>query len=103
MVLRVKGTASPWNIIITYSQLIVNALMYNVHLCNHIECYFGKRVKAALFIILGIANLDFFCLVIPPLCISSSIQAIDTLFFDYIVALYPILMTIVAPRPGWHH
>ena len=95
MVLRVKGTASPWNIIITYSQLIVNALMYNVHLRNHIECYAGKRVKTALITILDVSNLDFFRLVIPPLCISSSIGAINTLFFDYILALYPILMTIV--------
>ena len=26
--LQIKGTASPWNVIITYCQLVVNALMY---------------------------------------------------------------------------
>ena len=94
-VLQIKGTASPWNIIITYSQLTVNALMYNVHLRSLIECYVGKRVNTALITILGVSNLDFLRLVIPPLCISSSLKAINTLFFDYIIALYPILMTIL--------
>ena len=42
MVLQIKGNASPWNMIITYSQLVVNALMYSANLCNHIECYVGK-------------------------------------------------------------
>ena len=95
MVLQIKGTASPWNIIITYSQLVVNALMYNVHLRNHIECYVGKRVTIALITILGTSNLDFLRLIIPPLCISTSLTAIDTLFFDYIIALYPILITVL--------
>ena len=95
MVLQIKGTASPWNIIITYSQLVVNALKYNVHTRNHIECYIDKRVNTALITILGVFNLDFLRLIIPPLCISSSLRAIDTLFFDYILALSPILMTIL--------
>ena len=90
MVLQIKGTASPWNAIITYSQLVVNALMYNVHLHNHIECFVGKRVNTALITILGVSNLDFFRLVIPPLFIRSSLKAINIFFFDYIIALYPI-------------
>ena len=94
MVLQIKGTASPWNIIITYSQLVVNTLMYDAHISNHIQCYFGKRVNTLLITVLGVTNLDFLHLVIPPLCISTSLTAIHTLFFDYIIALYPILMTI---------
>ena len=95
MVLQIKGTASPWNIIITYSQLVVNAVMYDAYLHSHIECYIGKKVTLLLITILGVSNLDFFRLVIPPLCISSSLKAINTLIIDYITALYPILMTIL--------
>ena len=95
MVLQIKGTASPWNILITYSQLVVSAVMYDIYLHNHIQCYIGKKVTLLLITILGVSNLDFFRLVIPPLCMSSSLKAIDTLFFDYITALYPILMTIL--------
>ena len=32
MALQIKGTASPWNVIITYCQLVVNALMYDIPL-----------------------------------------------------------------------
>ena len=96
LVLQIKGTASPWNIIITYSQLVVNALMYDISLNNDISCYIGNKVTVKFIItILGVSNLDFLRLVIPPLCISSSLKAINTLFFDYIVALYPILMTML--------
>ena len=94
-VLQIKGTASPWNIIITYSQLVVNAVTYDVYLRNHIECFIGKKASLLLITSLGILNLDFFRLIIPPLCISSSLKRIDTLFFDYIIALYPILITVL--------
>ena len=93
--LQIRGTASPWNIIITYSQLVVNALMYDAYLRDRIECYARKKVTTLVITILGFSNLDFFRLVIPPLCISSSLTAINTLFFDYIIALYPILMTLL--------
>ena len=94
MVLQIKGTASPWNIIISYSQLVVNALMYDVYMRNHFKCYFGNKVTTLVITILGMSNLDFLRLVIPPLCISSSLRAINTLFFDYIIALYPIFITV---------
>ena len=87
MLLQIKGTASPWNIVITYSQLTVNALMYNVHLCNHFECYVGKKVTTLTITILDMTNLDFLHLTIPSLCISTSLKAIDTLFIDYIIAI----------------
>ena len=92
MFLQIKGTASPWNIIIAYSQLVVNALMYDVTLRNLIRCY---KMSVILITILGVSNLDFLRLVIPPLCINSSMTTINTLFLDYIVALYPILITVL--------
>ena len=95
MILQIKGTASPWNIIITYSQLIVNVLMYDIFLSSYISCYIGTKATVIIITILGISNLDFFRLVIPPLCITSSLTAIDTFFFDYIIALYPISITIL--------
>ena len=95
MVLQIKGTASPWNIIISYSQLVANALMYSVHLRYFIECYAGKKVTVLIITILGVSNLDFFRLIIPPLCVSSSLKAIQTHFFDYITALYPIFITVL--------
>ena len=95
MLLKIRGSSCPWNVIITYSQLAVNAIMYDFHLRNIMICFIGEKVTIAILTILGVTNLDFFHMVIPPLCVSTSVKAIDTLFFDYIVALYPILITVV--------
>ena len=95
MLLKIKGSSCPWNIIITYSQLTVNAVVYDIHLRNQMLCFVGEKAIIAILTILGVSNLDFFQMVIPPLCVSTSMKAIDTLFFDYIVALYPVLITVV--------
>ena len=33
-------------------------------------------------------------MIIPPLCVTPTMKAIDTLFFDYIIVLYPILISV---------
>ena len=71
-------------------------MMDDSFLRTQITCYTGKKVSIVIFTILGVSNLDFLRLVIPPLCISTSLKAIDILYFDYITALYPILMTVIA-------
>ena len=38
--------------------------------------------------------MDLFCLLIPPLRISSSLRSLHTLLFDYIISVYPIIVTI---------
>ena len=43
--------------------------------------------------LIGVLNLDFFRFVIPPLCISPSLKPVHTLLLDYIIAVYPILVT----------
>ena len=60
MVLPIKCTASPWNIIITYCQLVVNTLMYDVPLNDRIQCYIGKKMTILLITILSVSNLHFF-------------------------------------------
>ena len=41
------------------------------------------------------SNLDFLRQIIPPMCISTSLTVMNSLFFDYIIALYPILITVL--------
>ena len=93
MLLKMKGSSCPWNIIITYSQLTVNAISYDFDLHHQTVCFVGSKMSIAILTILGITNLDLFHMVIPPLC--PTMKAIDILFFDYIIALYPILLTVV--------
>ena len=85
MLLQIKGTSSPLNIVIAYIQNI--AFEYKLS-----EFYYlGKKANAVFTTILGIWNLDYFRLVLPPLCVSSSLKVIHCVLFQYILAIYPLL------------
>ena len=91
MIFQIKGTSSPLNIIIAYIQNIAFECEFS-SLCD----YFGQKVNAMIATIFGIWNLDYFRFVLPPLCISSSLKAVDCVLFQYILAIYPLLFTGVA-------
>ena len=91
--LQISAAASPHNIIMIYAQLIATALKFNGHLYINLICRFGKTFASILITILDIWNLDFFRLIIPPLCISASFKVINTLLFDYIIAIYPLIFS----------
>ena len=43
----------------------------------------------------GFWNLDFFQYFIPPVCISSDMSTLHTLALEYVVAIYPLLLTVM--------
>ena len=43
----------------------------------------------------AIWNLDFFQFFIPSFCISSDMSTLHTLSLDYVVAIYPLLLTAI--------
>ena len=92
--LQVKGTSSPLSVILTYSQLIVNAVMHDSALYDRLIHFIGTSGTLVTLTILGVGNLDFFRLIIPPFCISPSIRSINVLLFEYITVIYPILLTL---------
>ena len=92
MIFQIKGTSSPLNIIIAYIQNIA----FQYELSGLYVEYFGQKANEMITTILGIWNLDYFRLVMPPLCISSSLKAVDCVLFQYILAIYPLLFTGVA-------
>ena len=91
---KIKAASCPLNIIITYSQLVVNAIMFDTGLRDRMICVFGKGGTKVVLLLLGLSNLDFFNVVIPPFCISSSVKRVDTYLIDYIIALFPLMMTV---------
>ena len=93
IILQIKGASSPLNVIITYSQLFINGLKYGSGLHRRLLCFIGKDLTKFIIAIFGIWNLDFFHVYIPPLCVSQSLTTISILLFDYIIALYPFLLT----------
>ena len=94
ILLQVKGTSSPFNIVITHGQLIINAIMIGSGLYVKVNCFTNKQFANLLLTLAGVLNLDFFRFVIPPLCISASMKFITVLLFDYVIAVYPIVLTI---------
>ena len=91
---QIKGTSSPLNVIITYSQLCVCPFSVSIGVRVRMGCYLGVPMTTILLTIIGVFNLDVFRFVIPPMCISTSLKSIDILLFDYIIAFYPIFLTI---------
>ena len=94
ILLQVKGNSSPFNIMITYGQLGVNAVMISSSAHVRIICFTNVKFTVFLFTLVGVLNLDFLRFVIPPLCISTSMKSINTLLFDYVIAVYPIVLTV---------
>ena len=92
--LKIKAASCPLNFIITYSQLVVNAIKFDTYILDRMICVFGKRGAKAILSLLGLSNLDFFNVIIPPFCISSSVKRVDTFLLDYIIALFPLMMTV---------
>ena len=91
---EINGTASPFNVIITYSQLSVNGIKVGSGLYVTLACNLSRKFPQYFLTLFGIWNLDFFRLALPPVCISTFIKAIDILLFDYIIAFFPLLITI---------
>ena len=92
--LQINGASSPLNIIFTYSQLVVIGMKLDSTIPSYIVCIVGQRFTNMLVTAIGFLNLDFFHLFLPPSCVSTSMNAIDTLFFDYIIAIYPMFLTL---------
>ena len=89
----VKGTASPLSLFITYSQLIVNTVVVGSKTYVHLVCFASPKLATVLMTLLGVWNLDFFRYLMPPICVSPSTKTIDTYLLDYLVAIYPLLLT----------
>ena len=92
---EINGTASPFNVIITYIQLSVNGMIVGSGLYVVSACNLSRKFPQYFLTLFGIWNLDFFRLVLPPVCISTFIKTIDILLFDYIIAFFPLLITII--------
>ena len=96
MLFQIKGTSSPLNVIITYAQIAAMGLKLDGNLCARLVCYcnIGQTFTTIIITSLGVFNLDFFHRMIPPLCVSPSFKSVNILLFDYVIASYPLFLTI---------
>ena len=93
---QIKGTSSPLNVIITYCQLFINAIKDSSGFYLRLNCFLNRILSTVVVSLFGIWNLDFLHFVIPPMCVSVSIKSINILLFDYIIAFFPLILTIFA-------
>jgi hypothetical protein len=77
-----------------HAQLAIAGLKLGGTSNTSLVCYIGQTFTTVIIATLGVFNLDFFHKVIPPLCISPSFKAINVLLFDYMIASYPLLLTL---------
>ena len=93
---QIKGTSSPLNVIITYCQLFINATMNSSGFYLRLNCFLNCTLSTVVLSLFGIWNLDFLHFVIPPMCVSVSIKSINIFLFDYIIAFFPLILTVFA-------
>ena len=95
IVFQINGTSSPFNVFITYSQVVVYALYSVTGYYSKIIYSTSQKTFLPISTIFGIFSLDFFRFVIPPLCVSTTLKSIHVLLFDYIIAVFPIVLTVL--------
>ena len=93
ILIQISAAASPHNIIIMYIQLTAMTLKLDAALHIKLFCMIGEAFTNILITVLDIWNLDFFRLIIPPLCIGASFKAINILLLDYVIAIYPLIFS----------
>ena len=77
---------------ITCANTLTNPYLYVQYTSNVTAIYF---FEIAVITFYGIWNLDFFRFLIPPFCISNAMSTLHTLALEYVVAIYPLLLTII--------
>ena len=91
LVFRVGLTSSPFTAFVLFSQFAVTAVTaafgpYSFE-TSPVIYYFSVVIS-----FYGFWNLDFFRFLIPPFCVSSSLQVIHIVFLGYISAFYPLIL-----------
>ena len=98
MVFHIRATCSALSALVFMSQVAV----YTVRLHTPLHMYIKNEVKGfpytvmqVLLTLCGIWSLDFFRSVVPPFCVSSSLNNIHALSLEYLVAIYPICLIAI--------
>ena len=98
MVFQFHVTSAEMNVFVFLSQMITcastlaNSYVYIHYTANSTVIHYFVLAVATFF---GIWNLDFFRYFIPSFCISSDVSTLYTVALEYVVAIYPLVLTVV--------
>ena len=88
-------TSGPMNAYIFVCQLVVSIVNSHLDTVNLFTGASFSFILRVLYTIYGIWNLDFFRSLIPPFCVSDQIGPLHVITLEYIVAFYPLLLTVI--------
>ena len=86
-------TSGPMNAFILACQLSISTVNYKISTLKGTNFH---GILLGLFTICGIWNLDFFRYLLPPFCVNDQIGPLHVIALEYVVAFYPLLLTIIA-------
>ena len=75
------------------TQYSKQSAIYCEFICKCIIIFF--HFEGLILRIYGIGNLDLFHYLIPPFCASDQISPLHVITLEYVVAFYPLLLTVV--------
>ena len=78
--------------IITCASTLANSYVYIHYTPNSTVIHYFVLAVISFY---GFWNLDFFRYFIPSFCISSDLTTLHTLALEYVVAIYPLVLTVV--------
>ena len=90
---QIHITAPPLNAFIFVCQILVSLINANPRAYTDASGPTSYLVSF-LLTVYGVFNLDLLHYILPPFCVSSTMTAIQALSLEYIVAFYPLLLTV---------
>ena len=91
-VFQISMTAAPMTTCVMYSQIAVYFFRSTLLNLSVVKSIHENTLIMILFTFHGIWNLDFFCYIVPPFCVSPNLKNIHIAFLGYVSAVYPLLL-----------
>ena len=95
IIFRVNVNSGSLTAFVFLSNTIINTLYFYPSLMmipQHVAGYWPFHIVLALY---GIWSLEFLRFLVPPFCVSSSLNILQVISLGYISALYPLLLCII--------
>lgn len=92
----IDATAPHFNSLLCILQILIFSFNTNSQTFLTTGSATGRYVVIAVWTIVGFWNLDIFRYVVPSFCISPEYSVLKVLSLEYILALYPLLLTLLA-------
>lgn len=95
---NIRLTTGPVNAFILYAQVISTTLNLNAQGGNPLGIVYGTNANAfrkSYQVPYDLFNLNVLSHLLPPFCLSNSLNALDIIALKYLEALFPVLMIIL--------